>query len=164
MRILTLFRHAKSAWDYPELSDFERPLNARGKRDVPAMAAKLKDFEPRPDRLVSSPALRAVTTARLFAEHTGLDAEAIACDARIYEASPNTLMQVLRAVADDAGHVMLFGHNPAISQCAQLLADCPFDEMPTCAAVRIELDVRAWSDVTPGCGKVLRYDYPKQNG
>jgi phosphohistidine phosphatase len=161
MRTLTLIRHAKSSWDYPELSDFERPLNDRGRRDAPAMARRLLRLPPKPDLLLSSPALRALTTARLFAEVLRFSAEAVAVNARIYEASAEKLLGVAQRLDDAARHVMLFGHNPGISEFAHLLAHCPFDDMPTCAAARFEFEIKAWGDLSASAGKLVHYSFPK---
>jgi len=161
MRLLTLVRHAKSSWDYEELSDFERPLNERGRRDAPLMAQRAHKLLGRPDHLVSSPALRAITTAHVFAETMDLSLEEIALQPRIYEATPQTLVQILRLLDDADPHVMLFGHNPGFSQLANLLAACPFDEMPTCAVVQIALDTEHWRDTAPGQGKLRHYLFPK---
>lgn len=161
MRLLTLVRHAKSSWDYPELSDFERPLNERGRRDAPLMADKLKKLPPRPDRLISSPALRAITTAHVFADVLGFKHEEILLMPKIYEASANTLLRIVRALDDGDRHVVLFGHNPGFSQLAHLLAACNFDDLPTCALARFELPVKTWNEVTQDCGTLARYGAPK---
>ena len=162
MLILTLVRHAKSSRDYPELSDFERPLNPRGRKEAPLIATRLRKADIKPDLLVSSPATRAITTARLFAEELNLHLDEIVLNPHIYEASAWTLLHIVRGLPPEYDDVMLFGHNPGISNLARDLArECPFDEMPTSAAVRIELPARAWSLVAAGSGKVLRYDTPK---
>lgn len=161
MRTLTLVRHAKSSWDSPQLGDFERPLNPRGRRDAPTMAQRLLRLPPRPDLLVSSPALRALTTARIFAEAFGVKDEDIVVNAKIYEATSHALIGIAQGFDDALRHVMLFGHNPGISHCAHLLADCSFDEMPTCAAARIEFAAKSWSDVGMGSGKLVHYTFPK---
>ena len=161
MRILTLVRHAKSSRDYPELSDFERPLNTRGRKEAPAIASKLRKADIKPDLLISSPATRAITTARLFAEELNLHLDEIQLNPHIYEASAWTLLHIVRTLPPEHVEVMLFGHNPGISNFAKDLAECPFDEMDTAAAVRIELPARGWSLVQPHTGKVLRYDTPK---
>ena len=162
MRILTLVRHAKSSRDYPELSDFERPLNPRGRKEAPVIAARLRKADIKPDLLLSSPATRAVTTARLFAEELNMHLDEIVLNPHIYEASAWTLLHIVRGLSPEYDDVMLFGHNPGISRFAHDLAKCPFVEMPTAAAVRIELPARAWSLVQTGSGKVLRYETPKQ--
>lgn len=161
MRILTLVRHAKSSRDYPELSDFERPLNPRGRKEAPLIAGRLRKADIKPDLLVSSPATRAITTARLFAEELNLHLDEIALNPHIYEASAWTLLHIVRSLPPEHGEVMLFGHNPGISNLAHDLATCEFEELPTCAAVRIELPAKVWSLIQPGSGKVLRYDTPK---
>ena len=161
MRILTLVRHAKSSRDYPELSDFERPLNPRGRKDAPLLAARLRKADIKPDLLVSSPATRAIATARLFAEELNLALDEIVLNPHIYEASAWTLMHIVRSLPPEAREIMLFGHNPGISTFAHDLAKCEFDELPTCAVVRIELPARVWSLIQPGSGTVLRYDTPK---
>lgn len=161
MRILTLVRHAKSSWDYAELSDFERPLNERGRRDAPLMAQRSLRHGPTVDRLVSSPALRAITTARAFAEVLGMEFDELIVQPKIYEASAATLVQIVRALDDGDRHVMLFGHNPGFSQLALRYGKCPFNDMPTCAVARFEFDVSRWSDTGPERGTLVHYDIPK---
>jgi phosphohistidine phosphatase len=163
MRILTLVRHAKSSRDYPELSDFERPLNSRGRKEAPAVAAALRKAKIKPDLLLSSPATRAITTARLFAEELNMHLDEIVLNPHIYEASAWTLLHIVRSLPPEHAEVMLFGHNPGISHFAHDLAECPFDEMPTSAAVRIELPARGWSLIQPHTGKILRYETAKKD-
>jgi phosphohistidine phosphatase len=163
MRILTLVRHAKSSRDYPELSDFERPLTPRGRKDAAAIATKLRKADLIPDLLVTSPALRAISTAHVFAEILGIKQEHIAVNPHIYEAAVQTLLHITRTLPDTEHGVMLFGHNPGITHFAHQLAECEFDEMPTSATVRIELAVKAWSLVRHGAGKVVRFDAPNKD-
>ena len=160
MPLLTLVRHAKSAWDYPELTDFERPLNERGRRDAPRMALRAQGL-PKLTRIVSSPANRALATARVFAEHLGIDFDAIRIEPKLYEASRKTLLDVVTGIDGNPGHVMLFGHNPGFSELAHTLGHCPFDEMPTCAIVHFKLDVKHWKEMGPGSGTLVKYLFPK---
>lgn len=162
MKALSLIRHAKSSWTYPELTDFERPLNDRGRRDAPRMAQRLaRELGRKPLRLLSSPATRAITTARVFAEALGLDLEAVQIEPRIYDASRKTLLELVNGLPDSAAQVLLFGHNPGLSELAHTLADCPFDEIPTCAVVRLELEIPSWKKAVPGSGRLGAYLYPK---
>ena len=158
---LTLVRHAKSSWDDPEASDFERPLNARGNRDAPVMALRVSSLRRLPDHLVSSPAVRAISTAHVFAARLGVSEDDVALERRIYDATRATLVEVVRALPDAARHAMLFGHNPGFSALANWLATCPFDEMPTCAVASFELQVADWREVASGCGRLVRYLFPK---
>ena len=162
MRLLTLVRHAKSSWDYPELTDFERPLNERGRRDAPRMAAYVARLIGRPDRIVTSPALRALSTARIFAEVLGVAEHELTIQPRIYEASVGTLLMQVQLLDDADHHVMLFGHNPGFTDLAHALARCSFDDMPTCAVVQLGFDVKCWSDVNERSGSERHYAYPKQ--
>lgn len=162
MRLLTLVRHAKSSWDYDELSDFERPLNERGRRDAPEMAQRVRRLFGKPQRLISSPALRAITTAQVFADNLGIDSHDIVVRPKIYEASTDTLLRLVRELDEHDEHVMLFGHNPGLSQLAHQLAACDFDDLPTCGIAHLSLAAKVWQDVTPHCGKLLRFTYPKE--
>lgn len=164
MRILTLVRHAKSSRDYPELSDFERPLNNRGRKEAPMIATRLRKADVKPDLLVSSPATRAIATARIFAEELNMALDEIVLNPHIYEASAWTLLHIVRSFPQEHEEVMLFGHNPGISNFSHdLCKECPFDEMDTASTARIELPARGWSLVQPGTGKLLRYDTPKSD-
>lgn len=161
MRILTIIRHAKSSWEQEGLHDFERPLNERGRRDAPAMAARLKQSAQIPELLVSSPALRAITTARVFADGLGISTDAIQLQAKIYEASASTLLQVIRDLDDQYSHAAIFGHNPGLSDLARKLAHCDFDELPTCGMVQISLPANYWRDVSASSGELLYSSWPK---
>lgn len=162
MRRLSIVRHAKSSWADTGLSDFERPLNERGRRDAPRMAAEVRARLGVPDRIVSSPALRAISTARQFASTLGIADHSLQIEARIYEASAQTLIYLASSFDDACEHVMLFGHNPGLSELSRFLSPCPFDEMPTCAVVHFELDIGRWSELHAACGQLAQYLYPKQ--
>lgn len=161
MRLLTLIRHAKSSWDYPELTDFERPINERGRRDAPRMAAYVRKLIGIPDRIVSSPALRAIATARIFADTLGIDANRILIEPRIYEASLDVLLSQIRLFDAADRHVMLFGHNPGLTDLAHSLARCSFDAMPTCAVAQIGFELKVWSEIGERSGQLQHYAYPK---
>jgi phosphohistidine phosphatase len=163
VKILTLVRHGKSSRDDADLPDFERPLNARGRKDCPLVARKLRRAGVRPDRLVSSPALRAITTAHAFAQVFGIPLADIELNPHIYEASALTLLHIVRSFQAEDEHVMLFGHNPGLSHLArQLATKLPFDELPTCGAVRLGFPAKAWIQLKPGTGKMLGFDAPKE--
>jgi phosphohistidine phosphatase len=161
-RRLILVRHAKSSWDYAELSDFERPLSPRGRRDAPAMAARLAAELKPPLRLISSPALRAITTAHVFAEALEIPREHIRLEPRIYDAGTAALLSIVHQLDPADSQVILFGHNPGFSDLAALLADSPIAEMPTCAVLRLRFAAEAWSRIRQHSGEIERYDFPKK--
>jgi phosphohistidine phosphatase len=163
MRTLYLTRHAKSSWDDPSTDDFHRPLNDRGERDAPVMARVFKERGEPVDRLVSSPAVRAITTARVFAKALGVDASAITQDKGIYLAPAEMLLRTVNLLNDDWQRVMLFGHNPGFTELAEYISDADIGEMATCATVRIDFTVNNWAEVSAGLGTLVWHDYPKRH-
>lgn len=160
MKILILMRHAKSSWKHA-LPDAERPLTARGKRDAPRMAKRLAKRTGRPDLLVSSPAKRALDTAKLVAKQLGYKQKHIVVDARLYESSARRLLTVVRALDDRGKSVMLFGHNPGLAEFAHGLSS-EIDRMPTAAVARLCFDARSWSEVGKVPPSQVSLDYPKK--
>lgn len=162
MKHLSLVRHAKSSWKDASLSDFERPLNARGERDAPRMGARLAAAGFRPDRLVSSPARRAHATAVCLAAEIGYPEREIVLEPALYDASPDALLAVIRALPSDTGHAALVAHNPGLTDLSNRLSDVHIDDIPTAGVVQLELAVEAWEQVEPRCGRLLDFDYPKR--
>jgi phosphohistidine phosphatase len=162
MKYLTLIRHAKSSWKEKGQDDFDRPLNERGQRDAPMMGRRLAQARVAPDLIVSSPALRAMTTARIIADAMGYPTSGIVLNKQIYEAELKDLFKVINGFDDHVQHVMLFGHNPGLTELAIYLTVAPIDNLPTCGVMRIALAVESWADVQQGSGKLIEFDYPKK--
>jgi len=146
MKTLFLIRHAKSSKDDPTLSDKERPLNDRGMQDAPKMGQRLAKRCVDPDLIVSSPARRALATAEIIAKKLDYKSKDIVVDERLYESSPDQLLEVIRALDENPKRVMLFGHNPEFAQLAHRLSP-EITEMPTCAVAEFEFDIESWSAV-----------------
>jgi phosphohistidine phosphatase len=161
MKTLFLVRHAKSSRDDPSLPDRDRPLDDRGKRDAPKMGKRLAKRDVKPDLLVSSPALRALTTAHLIAEEIGYKRKDIVVDDRLYASSPDDLLAVIGALDNKLDRVMLFGHNPEFSDLAHRLSSEIVD-MPTSAVAEYDFDTTAWSDVGGVEPARVELDYPKK--
>ena len=162
MKTLYLVRHAKSSWKFPELDDFDRPLNKRGKRDAPMMGERLQQRGIVPDMIISSPAKRAKKIAQSIAQAVGVDPSAIQYDNAVYEASSETLLTIIGAVDDGASTLMLVGHNPELTVLANRLTTHYIDNVVTSGIVAIEFSVDRWSEVKDGeKGRFLWYDYPK---
>jgi len=132
-----LVRHAKSSWTDFSLSDFERPLDERGRRDAPVMSEYLKNKGIVPKAMISSPAMRAKTTAQVFDNifHVGISY----VDA-LYHGHPEDFMNELYGLGEDVDCVMLFAHNPGITFAANLVDFGCIDNVPTCGVVELELD------------------------
>ena len=162
MRTLYLIRHAKSSWKHEGLRDFERPLNGRGKRDAPFMGRQLNKQSILPDQLISSPAKRAITTAKLIATEIGYPEKQIIENQSIYEASVEDLVQVVKSIDDTIGTAMLVGHNPGMTYFANFLSGCEVDNLPTCAVFCMDFKIKSWADVEEGKGVFKLFDYPKR--
>src|SRR5690348_8258755 len=113
MKTLYVMRHAKSSWAEADLADFDRSLNDRGERDAPFMGAVMRENGYAPDVILSSPAVRARETSRLAKEGGNLGGDLV-FDDRIYEASPQTLKQVVSEIDDKNTSAMIVGHNPGV--------------------------------------------------
>jgi phosphohistidine phosphatase len=166
MKTLLVIRHAKSSWDEEGLSDFDRPLNERGKRDAPEMAKRLKEKGINPDIIVSSPAKRAFSTARRMAKVFDYDKDKIKTDRRLYHADSGTIITVLREVKDKHNLVMIFGHNPGLTDFVNSLLsnNSMIDNVPTCGVVAFSLEIDNWKELKTKSGKMLFFDYPKNSG
>jgi len=160
MKTLYLVRHAKASRDDPALADRDRPLHDRGLNDAPAMARRVAKQRVKPALLMSSPALRALTTAQLFADELGHSRRAIVIDERIYAATVDVLLALIHELDDDHDGVMLFGHNPEFSELAGHLAGKMID-MPTCAVARCRFDVASWVDVNRSALDRFSLDKPE---
>lgn len=161
MKTLLLVRHAKSSWDAPGLSDFDRPLNERGKKDAPEMAKRLKDKNINIDLFVSSPAKRAKKTAKYFAEAFEVKKDGIQLVDDLYLASPSAFQKTIIELSDKNNAVAIFSHNPGITEFANALTNVRIDDMPTCGVFAIHIDTDSWSDFENAEKKFLFFDYPK---
>jgi phosphohistidine phosphatase len=151
MRRLTLVRHAKSDWKNADLKDFDRPLNRRGQKEAPQMAELLAAQQVRVDLLLTSPAVRALETARVFARALNYPPRRLKSDERLYLAQPKEILEVVRGIGSRVRHLMLVGHNPGLSEFAQALSnDSELGELPTSAVYAVDLDIRSWGDAKFG--------------
>jgi len=144
MKMLFLVRHAKSSWDEPALPDKDRSLNDSGKRDAPRMGERLAKRDVRPDLILSSPARRALTTAQIIAKKLDYKRKDIVVDDRLYAVEADDLLHVIRKLGDKPKRVMLFGHNPELTELAHRLSN-KITHMPTCAVAEFMFDAKSWS-------------------
>lgn len=144
MKTLLLVRHAKSSWNEPGLPDRDRPLNDRGRRNAPEMGRRLAKLDLKPDVILSSPAIRARATVELIATEFDDPRANIRVDDRLYAASADLLIRVIRELGDEPGCVMLVGHNPELTELAHRLSR-EITHMPTCAVAVFAFDADSWS-------------------
>ncbi len=162
MKRLVLIRHAKSSWKNPGLTDFERSLNGRGKRDAPVMGKRLKNRGVKPDLVISSPAKRALKTAGIIAKEIGYPVKKIVTDAAIYGEGASAILNLIRNFDDSHHLVILFGHNPDFTTLPERLTNDRIGNMPTCGVFCVDLDIDSWKEVAEGEGICVFFDYPKK--
>ncbi len=160
-RTLYLLRHAKSSWDDPDLPDHDRPLAPRGLRNLGEMGPRWAARGVHPDRIVSSTAVRALSTARAIAEALGLDPQHLIVDGRIYATSPAALLDLVVALDDGWSSVMLVGHNPEFTELAQRFSP-EIEHLPTCALAEFVFNVNAWADLRAARPCQTRFESPKR--
>ena len=162
MKTLFLIRHAKSSWEYAALPDKDRPLNDRGKRDAPKMGKRLAKRDVKPDLILSSPARRALTTAEIIAKKLNYKRRDIVVDDRLYAGAVRDLLNVVHKLGDNLERVILFGHDPELTELAHSLSS-EITHMPTCAVAELTFNAKSWSHVgKPKLAKVA-LDYPKKS-
>jgi phosphohistidine phosphatase len=161
MKTLVLVRHAKSSWDDPGLSDYERPLSKRGQRDAPLMGARLAEWGPVVDRVISSSAARALETAELMIQEMGFPWDEIQISEELYHASEDDMMDLIREQDDDIDGLMLFGHNPGMTYLVNDLCNLGLDNLPTCGVVILQFDVDSWFEVPEAEPVSETLDFPR---
>lgn len=159
--ILYLLRHAKSSWRDLAIDDFDRPLNNRGLKDAPLMGQMLSKKNIIVDTVISSPAKRAIDTARIITNNLGYTKNII-LDKNIYDASLSTLLSTIRNFDDNLKKIMLIGHNPGLTNLSNYLTKYFIENIPTCGVVALEFD-KSWKDINPKDGNIIFFEYPKKN-
>lgn len=162
MKKLFLVRHAKSSWEENNLTDFERPLNKRGRRDAPFMAKFLSQQGVYPDLIISSPANRAITTARYFCDSFSYSFVDLILEPKLYEASGDEIFNVIQGIGDAFDNVMLFAHNPGLTDLANSFADKSIDNIPTCGIVSLSFNIESWDEINSDNSEIVFFEYPKK--
>ena len=165
---LLLLRHAKSSWADPGKTDFDRPLNSRGRAAAPAMGAFIAANGLVPQRIVCSTARRARETLALILPHIATDLEAT-FTRRLYEADGEGCLKAARDAGGTSNTLLLVGHNPAMEDAAMVLAPTGDpgslmllrEKFPTCGLAVIEFEGPRWDAVGPGGGRLVAFHTPK---
>jgi phosphohistidine phosphatase len=158
---LLIIRHAKSDWGNAKITDFNRPINERGKTNAHVMGKCLYVKGVLPDAVISSPALRAITTAKIFSQELGYALEKIQQERLIYEANYTTLVKIISDFNNENEIVALFGHNNGITDLAIYLTDADIFNIPTSGMVMITFPFDDWKMIGKNSGKVEFFDNPK---
>ena len=162
MKRLILIRHAKSSWDQLDLADKSRPLNARGLRNAPMMGEILHQKDLHPDRIFSSPAVRARSTAELIANRLDYPIDKIGIRDELYMTSPECCLELVHQMPPQLNEVCLVFHNPDITLLGLMLCDNSPPHLPTCSCLALDFEVDEWAFIMPNSGRLHFYEYPKK--
>ena len=162
MKTLYLLRHAKSSWKFEDLNDHDRPLAKRGRTDAPLIGQELCERKIKLDLIISSSAVRALSTATIVAKELDFDPEKIAVQEEIYRIDASSLLHFAQALPDEYSQVMLVGHNPTFTELANMLVpDKSIANIPTAGVVGISFDCSYWGQISSDNAKLLFFDFPK---
>lgn len=160
MKKIVFIRHAKSSWDY-DASDIDRPLKMRGIEDAYLVADKLKNHLSTPDKIVSSPANRAIHTALIFLRQLNIDPSLISINQSLYDFEGTSLMENIQNTDNQINTLMLFGHNHAMTSVVNMLGNKFIDNVPTAGVVVINFTSSTWQQVTKEQGTTELTLFPK---
>lgn len=142
------------------INDFKRPLNKRGKENAPMMGDRLKKRGIKPDIIISSPALRAKTTAEIIAKKVNYKKK-IVLNEDIYASMDMILHKIIKKTDDKNETLFIFGHNPDLEMLVEKYVS--FNEnLVTCGVVEIEFECKSWKDISRKNAKFISFDYPKK--
>lgn len=161
MKKLIIVRHAKSDWGYQGLKDIHRPLNERGYTDAYFLSQQLAKKIDCPSLWLTSPAIRAYSTALIFAHAFKLPKEKIILKEKIYEASVKNLASVVSSLPDKNNTAILFGHNPGLTDFINAYSQTTLENLPTCGIHCLSGDADKWSEFLNTTLKNDFYLYPK---
>ncbi|HEU0196659.1 MAG TPA: histidine phosphatase family protein [Nevskiaceae bacterium] len=157
---LTLLRHAQAValGCACTVRDAQRPLNDAGRTAIGEVARRLAGDERTCPRVIASPALRTVETARTVLAAFGLPANSLATVEALYEGTVATLLEVVQSQPPGIGHLLLCAHNPGISGLASYLAEetLPRSTLPPGSLVTMGFATDTWSSVERATGHVIR--------
>jgi len=161
MKTLYILRHAKSNWKFEQLSDHDRPLNEQGRSDALLMGQELASRGVQPDLIVSSPAVRALTTAVLVGKELDYEPRDIEVNDQIYAAGKRDLLEVVQATPAKVRNLLLVGHNQALSDFANMLSPETLASLPTTGVAAIQFNCDKWNDISRDNADFLFFDFPK---
>jgi phosphohistidine phosphatase len=159
MKTLVLIRHAKSDWGFEGLEDIDRPLNERGYRDIDVMRNFLFNKMPKIEQFVSSSAIRAFTTAAMFARKYNYDVRRIELMPSIYHSPMQAYLEAIHGLNNELSTIAMFGHNPGITDIASSISDHDFENVATCGIVALQFDVENWNEIHEQSGELIFYEF-----
>jgi phosphohistidine phosphatase len=161
MKTLYLVRHAKSSWDAPGLADDLRNLLPKGVKKTKLVADYLAREGVKIDLMISSQAVRAYETAKIMAACLDYPVKQILKDRKIYDGPYDRLLDLIYGTANEVNSLMIFGHNPLITQLANLFLHPGIEDMPTSAVVCLTFQTGKWEEIPASKSEMKFFIYPK---
>ena len=152
MKTLYMVRHAKSSWEF-DVIDHKRPLKERGISDGFLISNYVANNFTKPDQIVSSDAVRALSTAKFFKDAFDIPDDKFRITHDLYDFSGHKVMETIKGLDDTWNRVMIVGHNHAFTSIANMLGSKYIDNVPTAGFVAIEFSESKWNDITTGITK-----------
>jgi phosphohistidine phosphatase len=162
MKTIYLVRHGKSSWKDTDLSDIDRSLKRRGVQDAYLIGEHLRKDKICPDLIISSVAVRAFHTAVIIARKMDYSLQHIALQDDLYASSAHHYLEVIANQRNDASSLMIFGHDPALTNLFNMLLHNSVEKIPTCAVVAIEIEAENWRDIGKAKNQLKLFIKPKE--
>ncbi len=169
MKRLYLLRHGKSGWENPDLNDFQRPLNERGRSDVPVIGRYMTEKGYNPDRVLCSTAVRTQETWELVERELPQTDRDIRFSNRLYLAIPEQVMSQAQNMSDECKSLLMIGHNPGMQESAMSFSNSRGsdhyrkieDVFPSSGLAVLQFAADNWEDVFAGSGELIDFYSPK---
>jgi phosphohistidine phosphatase len=160
LKKILIIRHCKSEWELTGLSDHDRPLNSRGKRDIPRIADRLSVLNPSLDKVYHSTARRASDTANGIFSHMGSIVPLVPRK-DLYTFSSDEVVTFIHNLPEDESSIAIVCHNPAMTEFIQDFTQIQLDNLPTGGFCLIHFEIDDWSEMSENTGTVKFLEYPK---
>ena len=162
MKKLYLIRHAKSSWSDFSIDDFDRPLAKRGKNDSKFMGKLLSRLGVNPNLIISSPAVRALKTSINISKALDYKMDSVDFNIKIYEATLQDMLNVIKSIDEKYKTVLLIGHNPSLNMLADFLnSQNGIPNIVTCGIAEFAFR-EEWKNIKKNCTSFISYEYPKK--
>jgi phosphohistidine phosphatase len=147
LKTLYVVRHAKSSWDFENTADIDRTLRPKGIKNAYEISRKLKLGNLIPEKIISSPANRALHSATIFARVFGLALKQVEIRSELYESTVARIVDIIHHVDDQCNAVMIFGHNPDFTDVVNHFIKAPIDSIPTSGVVTLKFNATEWKKI-----------------
>lgn len=162
MKTVYLVRHGKAVSMDSGIPDFERTLMERGENDAELIGERLKELKVNPSLIISSPAPRALASAKLIARQLGYLQKSIRTRKSLYYQEDDALINVINEIDDNLDSIMVIGHNPSFTDFAQSYTKDFKADIPTCGVVGIRFKTNKWKEISRSQGKLKLFVYPEK--